>query len=244
MTTYILIHGAWHGGWCWDRLASVLRANGHTVHTPDLPGHGSLYPASRRISASDYIDAVQQVANSQPDQVILLGHSMGGMVISGVAERIPERIQSLVYLGAFMLVNGESINDLEDHVGGSLLGPQMQLSPDRNTFNVPAGIARAALYSDCSETDYQFALARLQPQPVLPFITPISVSERRYGTVPRVYIECLKDLALPLAAQRFMQARMQCEQIFSLDAGHAAFFTRYNELADILTSRETTARCK
>ena len=239
MSTYVLVHGAWHGGWCWSRLAPVLRARGHTVYTPDLPGHGDKRTDARKISARDYIDTIQNLVSGQPDRVILLGHSMAGMVISGVAERIPEHIETLVYLGAFLLIDGESINDLEGRVDGSLLTPHMMLSRDKTSFRAPIDIAREALYADCSEEDYRFALAGLQPQPVLPFITPLAVSAARYGSVRRIYIECLKDRSLPPAAQRFMHTRMQCEKIFTLDAGHAAFFSACNELADILLTLKT-----
>lgn len=234
MSTYVLVHGAWHGSWCWSRLAAALRMQGHRVLTPDLPGHGDDRMDGRKTTARDYINAVQELITGQSEPVILLGHSMGGMVISGVAEQIPARIETLVYLGGFLLIDGESINDLEGRVTGSLLAPHMAISHDRNSFNVPIDIVRDAFYADCSEEDFQFALTRLRPQPLLPFITPISISTARYGSVPRIYIECLQDRSLPLVAQRFMHARTQCEKIFTLDAGHAAFFSASHELAGIL----------
>lgn len=230
MSTFILVHGAWHGAWCWERVASCLLAAGHTVCTPELPGTGQA-----RITTADYIRTVRTVVEEQSGTVVLVGHSLGGMVISAVAEQIPDRIDKLIYVTAFLLVDGESVNDLESRVGGSLLTPHLSLSPDRNTFTVPpANVIRQAMYHDTTVADFQHALAYLRPQPVLPFITPVRVSEKHYGSVPRVYIECLEDRALPLTAQRDMVERTRCERLFSLEAGHAPFFSRYNELAGLL----------
>jgi len=234
MSTYVLVHGAWHGAWCWDKVTPLIRPGEHTVYTPDLPGHGERLSIGQRITAEDYADSLVHLIAGLDQPVILTGHSMAGMVISRVAELVPDRISTLVYLAGFLLVNGESINDLENRIQGSIVAPNLILSKDKSLFSLPDQIVREGLYSDCNETDYQYALPRLQSQPVQPFLNRLSVSAARFGTVPRVYIECLQDQALPVATQRLMYEKTHCSRVFTLDSGHAPFFSRYQEVADIL----------
>jgi len=109
MVTYVLIHGSWHGGWCWDKLASLLIRQGHSVIAPDLPGHGKDRTPIFKITLQSYVDLVCELLDSQTAPVCLVGHSRGGIVISQAAELRPKKIQKLVYLAAFMLRNGETM---------------------------------------------------------------------------------------------------------------------------------------
>ncbi len=112
--TFVLVHGAWHGGWCYARVAGLLRARGHTVFTPTLTGQGErAHLLSGSINLSTHIEDVLGVfAFERLDDVVLAGHSYGGMVITGVADRIPERIRALAYLDAFVPENGQSLFDI------------------------------------------------------------------------------------------------------------------------------------
>ena len=114
MATYLLVHGAWHGGWCWRRVTDILRAEGHTVFTPTLTGLGERAHLARpEIDLETHISDVLGVLDAEElDDVILCGHSYGGMVITGVADRLPGRIKALVYLDAFVPEHGESVIDL------------------------------------------------------------------------------------------------------------------------------------
>lgn len=234
MSIYVLVHGAWQGAWCWHKVVPLLRAAGHIVYAPDLPGHGERQSSGRRITAGDYVESVHDLIAGQDRPVILLGHSMAGLVISRVADLIPERIRTLVYLSGFLLENGQSIHDFEGRVEGSQVATNLILSSDKSTFNLPDHIIRSALYGDCNDVDCNYGLAHIQPQPVQPFLAPLTVSDTRYGSVQRVYIECTQDQALPIAAQRQMYEKSRCEKIYSLDTGHSAFFSRYNDLVEIL----------
>src|SRR5579862_2388072 len=111
MSTFVLVHGAWHGGWCWKRVRAILQAQGHEVFTPTLTGLADrshlLTPAVNLETHID--DVVNLIRWEELSGVVLCGHSYGGAVISGVAERIPEHIAALVYLDAFVLDDGESV---------------------------------------------------------------------------------------------------------------------------------------
>ncbi len=113
MSTYVLVHGAWHGGWCWKRVRRALQALGHDVFTPTLTGVANrAHLLSPRVDLETHIaDVVNLIRWEELTDVVLCGHSYGGCVISGVADRIPDRIGALVYLDAFVLENGQSLHD-------------------------------------------------------------------------------------------------------------------------------------
>jgi pimeloyl-ACP methyl ester carboxylesterase len=113
MTTFVLVHGAWHGGWCYKRVARLLRQAGHEVYTPTLTGLGErAHLMSRTIDLGTHVqDIVGVIHCEELSDVVLCGHSYGGMVIAGVAEQIAAKIRSLVYLDAFVPENGKSLFD-------------------------------------------------------------------------------------------------------------------------------------
>src|SRR5688572_1955574 len=113
MATYVLIHGAWHGGWCWKLVAPALRRAGHEVYAPSLTGLGERrHLASRAIDLEAHVrDVVELLEMEDLSGVVLLGHSYGGMVVTGAADRVPERISQLVYLDAFVPENGKCLLD-------------------------------------------------------------------------------------------------------------------------------------
>lgn len=113
MATFVLVHGAWHGSWCWKRVRRGLRELGHDVLTPTLTGLGERsHLLSKDVSLDTHIqDVVNLLRWEELSEVVLVGHSYGGCVIRGVADRVPERMRSLVYLDAFVLDDGESLMD-------------------------------------------------------------------------------------------------------------------------------------
>jgi len=113
MTTFVLVHGAWHGSWCWKRVRKTLQQRGHDVFTPTLTGVGERsHLLSPDVNLDTHVaDVVNLIRWEELHQVVLCGHSYGGCVITGVADSVPERLRSLVYLDAFVLENGQSLHD-------------------------------------------------------------------------------------------------------------------------------------
>ena len=105
-TTYVLVHSAWLGAWQWEQVALSLTQLGHTVITPDLPGHGSDPTPTENITMDDYVAVLTDILDNEEGPVVLVGHSFYGITISRVAELRPEKISSLVYLTAFLVPNG------------------------------------------------------------------------------------------------------------------------------------------
>jgi pimeloyl-ACP methyl ester carboxylesterase len=230
MSTYLLIHGAWHGGWCWHKVATRLAKLGHRVIAPDLPGLGRDKTPVNRVSLALWRDFVCDIVDAQPEPVILAGHSRGGIVISEVAEHRPQRIRSLVYVTAFLLRDGECLFDLAQQDHPSLVSPNMLMSEDKSCSTMRDAAIRDAFYGECSDDDVALARSLLQPEPTVPLATPVRVTEANFGRVPRVYVECQRDQAIAPALQKQMYAALPCRKILSIDTDHSPFFSRPDEL--------------
>lgn len=234
MTTYILVHGAWHGGWCWHRIVSNLRRASHRVLAPDLKALGVDRTPPGDVKLDTWADQIAALAASQPDPVVLVGHSRGGIILSEVAERIPERVRTLVYVTAFLLEDGQSLQDAADTDPESLVGRSIIVADDHKSASIRADAAREAFYGLCSNADVALAESLLVPEPLAPLVTPVHVTDARFGRVPRVYVECSNDRAITLAAQRRMQQVLPCRERITLDADHSPFFSRVDALTDVL----------
>jgi pimeloyl-ACP methyl ester carboxylesterase len=234
MSTFVLVHGSWHGAWCWYKLVPRLEKLGHTVIAPDLPSLGRDRTPVNRVSLATWRRHVCEVVDGVPGQVVLVGHSRGGIVISEVAEHRPERIQTLVYLCAFLLGDGQCLADVAASDASSLVAPNVVMSEDKASSVVRNEVLRDAFYGECSDDDVALARLCLQPEATIPLTTPLKLSPEKFGRVPRTYIECLRDRAIPIGLQRRMQANWPCERVLALDTDHSPFFSRPDELAGLL----------
>jgi len=234
MSTYLLIHGAWHGGWCWRSVAPLLEARGHRVLAPDLPGHGDDRTPGAAVTLQSYTDRICQIAGGQTEPVILAGHSMGGVVITQAAENCPQYIGALVYLCAFLPRNGDSAITWASQDRESMVNTSVDPRAD-GTIGFKAEHTRETFYGNCADEDVEFAQSRLVAEPMAPSGTPVETTAERWGRIPRYYIECQRDRAVTLWLQREMQKHSPCRQTFSIDTDHSPFFSAPVELADILS---------
>src|SRR5437660_360832 len=117
MSTYVLIHGDWHGGWCWKKVVPLLRRAGHTVFAPDLPGHGEDKTPLSAITPESIMQYTYDILDAQKEPIIFVGHSSGGMLITEAARQQPTKVKTLVYLSAFLLPSGVTPRTIaqEDH---------------------------------------------------------------------------------------------------------------------------------
>ena len=234
MATFLLVHGAWHGGWCWRKVVPLLEAMGHKALSPDLPGHGDDRTPAATVTLKSYADRICGIAHQQ-EPVILVGHSMGGIAITQAAENGPEQVRALVYLCAFLPRNGDSLMTWASRDRESLVNPTTTLPQPDGTIRFKLECARDAFYASCSEEDAAFAESRLVAQSPQPFETPVQTTPEHWGRIPRYYIECARDRAITLMLQREMQKHSPCRQTFSIDTDHSPFFSAPEELAEILS---------
>ena len=223
MATFVLVHGAGGGGWIWQPVRSLLRAEGHEVYTPTLTGLGErAHLLSPEIDLDTHIqDVVNVLEYEQLSQVILVGHSYGGVVITAVAERIPERLAHLVYLDAYVLENGEGLLDLYDAAFVDALSERVQTQGDG--WRLPPDEP-----PDPRLTDHPFKTAT----------QPIEVKSPAAAALPHTYLLCTDKAEMGRGAQGFIRsaARAQAKgwQYFELGTGHAPMYTMPQELVGLL----------
>ncbi len=234
--TFVLIHGAWHGAWCWYKVVPLLRERGHKVVCPDLPGHGPDRTPLSQITLQAYVDRVWGVLEAESRPAILVGHSMGGAVITQAAEQRPHRVASLVYLAAFLLQDGQSVLTVAKADKEALLLPNVVLSGHKDIAIVRTGAQKSVFYADCREEDIELARMLLAPQACAPLASPVRTTRRNYERVPRTYIECVLDSAISVSMQRAMYSNLPCARVFSMNTSHSPFFSSPDELANHLST--------
>jgi pimeloyl-ACP methyl ester carboxylesterase len=231
MATFILVSGAWHAGWCWERVTPLLVAAGHRVITPDLAGMGASPVHHGDVTLSLWADQIATLVSKQSDPVILVGHSRGGIVISEAAERVPGSIAKLVYLCAFLVPSGRSLMDVSERPNAMLA--QALISEGVSTRLRPDAIG-PIFYSETDDAWVGRAVSQLCPEPMEASVTALALTAERFGSVPRAYIECTKDKAISIGLQRAMREMLPCDPVLSLETDHSPFYSAPTVLAHAL----------
>lgn len=234
MAEYVLIHGAYHGGWCWRHVTPHLAAAGHAASAPDLPGHGA-DEACREVTLDDYVEAVCGHLRRSETPAVLVGHSMAGVVIAAAAERVPELVRRLVFVTAYLPADGQSLADLARADTDSLVRVTRAGPAGAGAFvSVREDALIEAFYGSSPADDVAFARVRLVAEAVAPMTAPVRLTLGRFGKVPRVYIGCRRDRAISPALQRRMLAATPCARVIELDCDHSPFFSAPRALADAI----------
>ena len=237
MSTFVLVHGAWHGAWCWYRVVAGLESAGHHVVTVDLPGHGTDHTPLEDCTLERYVAKVVDVIAQQDEPVVLVGHSLGGLTITHVAEHVPEQIQTLVYVTAVLLPSGSTFWDLGTDPGTVVLD-YLEEAGDANRIS-DEGL-RESCYALCSDDDVALARLSLVWEPTSVLGEVIRTTPERFGSVPRAYIECSEDRTVSLGWQRKMHEQTPCDPVITIKADHSPFFSAPTELVEHLASFATT----
>lgn len=237
MATYLLVHGAWHSGQCWQRVVPLLASAGHRVLAPSLTGHGEkahlLGPEVGLDTHTD--DIVDLITGQDLTDVILVGHSYAGLVISAAANRVPDRIAGLVYLDAMVPVDGESAVDvmpvtqlLIDQAAAAGTGWRIPPLPE---LPPPGG-----LFGITDPADIAWVRSMLSDQSVRCLQQPVRLDNPAADTIPRTHIHC--TLGRPADFHRrpvpAIQPNGTPSQVRELAAGHDCMVTAPAELAELL----------
>jgi pimeloyl-ACP methyl ester carboxylesterase len=234
MKSFILIHGSWHGAWNWHRVIPILEKSGHQAIAIDLPGMGRDKTPVEQVTLNDSVEKVCQLLDTVEGKAILLGHSKNGIVISQVAEYQPHKIEKLVYLAAYLIPDGKCQREYSILDTGGVLKPYVVPDEGLKTTTLRKEIYREGLYEDCGEEITALANVLLSAEPIASAVTPLHLTEKNFGSVRRVYIECLQDKAVTPFIQQKMYTDMPCEKVYSLNTSHSPFFSQPQALADIL----------
>jgi pimeloyl-ACP methyl ester carboxylesterase len=233
MARIVLIHGAFVGAAIWEPALPGLREAGHQVEAIDLPGSGDDPTPVADVTLDAHAERIcRQLAEGPP--AVLVGQSMGGMSITHAAARCPENITMLVYVAAFVPADGQSLMDLvaypeaaDDQVQANMVvegdPPVAILSPEGG---------RIALFNCATGEQASWGAERLGPQPVAPMEQPMRVipdKAEKFGQLPRAYVLCTQDRAIPPAMQRRMLKDAGCEPVIELNADHNPWLSRTEE---------------
>jgi pimeloyl-ACP methyl ester carboxylesterase len=236
MATFILVHGAFHGAWCWFKLIPELEKHGHLAIALDLPGAGDDSTPAENVTLDDCVVRIVETVSSQAERVYLVAHSLGGMPASIAADLIPKRLRRLVYVSAAIPRNGDCFADIHSYLDDPQVprAPHFVFSNDRKTIEIVPDVASRRWYNGCTDADIAFSLARCKPMPASALTAPIHVNEDRFGGVSKSYIHCSKDKAIPPALQDIMTEIAGCRPNFTLPTGHSPFLSAPALLADML----------
>lgn len=227
----VLVHGAWHGAWCWASLQAELDSRGIASIAVDLPGHGAspLEPTDLYGDAAE----VRRVATNHAGRVVLVGHSYGGAVITEAAIGL-SHVSHMVYLAAFCLDENESImtvlTSLEPR--DTALNAAMRPAAREGFTTVDPALAVDAFYAECDDLIAAAAIARLGTQSGAVFPQPVNAAP--WKLVPSTYVVCTRDKAIHPDHQVAMSTR--CRNVVHLDTDHSPFVSRVRETADVISS--------
>jgi len=232
----VLVHGAYGGAWCWTRVVGPLEAAGHTVETLDLPGAGDDRTPVEEVTLEACAARVGDVLGARDEPALLVGHSMGGVVITQAASNHADRVASLVYVCAFMPSDGQSLLDLTRLPEGKndMIQANLVLQGDPPVAFLPPAATAEAIYNCCDAETIAWAVERRRPQPVAPFATPVAIDDAVLAAIPRSYVFTARDQSIPPELQRRMIAEHPCRKVYELEADHAPYFSAVDGLVDAL----------
>ena len=233
MAVFILVHGACHGGWCWEKVVPLLTANGHTVCAPDLPALGKDHTPPANVTLADNVEKISRLLDKDDEPVVLVGHALGAVTISQAAEARRRKLKALVYVSGLLPPSGKCSRDMTALEPDALFRRSREVSPDGMTYTFARAKLPALFYEDVSPEDRYRAMERLRPQPISISTSPVTLTEERFGSVPRWYIQCVHDNAVRIGVQRNIVKLTPCK-VISMDCGHTPFYSAPEELAQHL----------
>jgi pimeloyl-ACP methyl ester carboxylesterase len=233
METIVLVHGAWLDASGWDAVVPLLKAKGHEVIAVNLVGHGNDTTSFAAISLQTYVDQVKAAIGTRTN-VILVGHSFGGIVISQVAEEIPGQIKELIYLAAGLPHDGDDLLSLSKGDAASHIGKYLTVDQPHGAAIISKEGAVDVFAADAPQQIKDYITANIKPEPLGPLATPVHLTDKNFGSIRKVYIHTLNDHAISYPAQQAMVNANKVAKVYSLPSSHTPFFSMPDKLAAII----------
>lgn len=234
--TYVLVHGAWadESAWGFVRTELARRAN---VTVVNLPAHGIDLRQAGQVKLADYVRTVSDAVNAAPGKVILVGHSMAGIVISQVAEKLPQKIEKLVYVSAYLPKNGDDLLSLSKQDGQSLVGGALEFSADGTAATIKKEVIAPAVCADCPDYMKDVLVKYHRAEPAAPLSEKVVLTKAKFGSVPKYYILTTADRAVGTELQRTMvRANGTVKKVVEMPTSHLPFVVQPQEFVKALTS--------
>jgi pimeloyl-ACP methyl ester carboxylesterase len=236
--TVVLVHGAFEDAQVWQGVKQGLKADGYDVVAVNLPGRPSSPLPVNQVSLDLYRETVLQAMTSIKGPVVLVGHSFGGVTISNVAESVPAKVKSLVYVAAYLPKDGESLFTLATSDKDSKVGPHLQIQKDKGIASVDYS-ARAELFANDAPPEIKKVIPDLIiDEPLAPLATPVHLTAQHFGKVDKMYVHTAKDEVVSPSLQKKMVEQTPVRQEVTLNTGHTPFIT---DVPDLVSAIEKAA---
>jgi pimeloyl-ACP methyl ester carboxylesterase len=233
--SYVLVHGAWMGAWAWTDVQAELEADGHDVRAVELPAHGSDAATFADVSLDSYVARVAEAVDASARPVVLVGHSMGGLVISQLAEERADDIEELIYVAAFLPRDGESLLALSSMDPDAEIGGALTDDGSDGTLDIRTDALVDIFCAECDEAAQARLLARYREEPSLPATQSVALGAA-FASVPRSFVRTTNDRAISPAHQQRMIDQNGVDEQVDLASDHSPMLSHARELAEILES--------
>ncbi len=232
--TYVLVHGAWADESAWGFVRNQLAVKANVV-VVNLPAHGIDLTDGTRTGLNDYVKSVTNTVNAQSGKVILVGHSMAGMVISQVAENIPSKIEKLVYVAAFLPKNGESLNSIVNKFLNNKQPEIFEFNKDYSLISIKKEVIPTVVCDDCPPFMKEALVKYHRAEPLKGFNDKVTLTSK-FAAVPKYYIATTADNAVPFPLQQQMiQNNGGVKKVFEMKTSHLPFVVQADEFLKILS---------
>jgi pimeloyl-ACP methyl ester carboxylesterase len=233
--TFVLVHGAWHAAWCWAAVINQLERLGDRAYAVDLPGHGMNRADRAKVTLESYVASVAAFIEERGlSNVVLAGHSLGGLTIPGVAARIPQRIKRVVWVTALVALDGQPIVD----PATSPLAAAADSQPERSlTIDLMGTEFLAGIFNDVAPPLKDYVMSALCPQPLAPLFAPVAMASYFATGIPSSYIVCEDDRTPVAGAPNWhphFSSRLRNPTLKFIKSGHEVMFTHPVECAQAL----------
>jgi pimeloyl-ACP methyl ester carboxylesterase len=235
--TFVIVPGAWSGPYAWSSVKADLEKSGNRVVVVQLPGHGTDSTPPQNLTLDVYRDKVVSTIDSIGGQVILVGHSLGGAIISEVAEQVPSKIEKLIYVAGFIPTTGQSALALASTDTASVLGTSLVHSDNGLTLDVLPDQLFNSFIQDGTPDEQNLVLSNYRAEPAIPLTNNVTLTAGNYSSVTKVYIKTLMDHAITPALQnRMLAATPGFSAVYQINTSHSPFLVKPDSVALLLTN--------
>jgi pimeloyl-ACP methyl ester carboxylesterase len=235
--TFVFVHGAMVDGTAWYKIVKPLENAGNKVIVLNLPAHGKDDTKISDVTYATYLKIIADSVNQQPEKVILVGHSMAGLLIASIAEQIPNKIEKLVFVAAFIPQNGDNVFGLNGKDTSSQFGSNLIVAADQSNAKLKTDKTQPVFCSDCSSEDISLLTLSQKAEPLAPLAEKITLTDNNYNSIPKYIIQTELDNAITFGFQKEMAFSAQnVAKIYTLKSSHLPFLSKPKELVKILST--------